>query len=674
MISIIMISLLFGPQMPSANPLNNGADNFSPEYIFEDDIIVYDVQDSEEDSLPDAVESALRLWDMKDMQVIVPYTTPNDLSDHQKEQINMALQEFNTKTCIVFKERSNETDYLHIDPVNYPLSCRSAVGKKGGKQVVRCGNCKVNDSFNYGVLIHELMHAIGFMHEQNRSDRDAIINIDFDEIENYERDEGWPNGTWAKQFIKCNYTRIGRKYGCKILNSYDKQSITHYPATLGESNPRTIITSKVPCGEEGCNFGQRVGLSNGDIADIEKLYQCSIKYQQHQVLCDAKIERKKNTWSSDYNRLLKKSEDESIENLKTKVDLLSDVTKHQSMMLEHMANQTSHLILLTKKMNKVERALYDSNQTTPVIAKSMSTTSPRSTTFSPIVNRCTIGGEAGDGTSRGSCDEGLLCQSDGSCVDTCKDGGLPGDSTSRGTCNEGYLCTASGDCAQGCRVNGNEIGDGRNQGNCEVDHICLSSGFCKHRIISVTSSCHSTYDTSQKLIYSSNYPSDYSTNENCVWKISGPPGRQLHLTFHSFKTELNADNLTVYDGPTVNSNKHKNFHGTNLPQNIFSASNSLTLQFISDGKNNFPGFELEYALKTYDNYEIIQNKRCKGDYKVFSALYVAMSKCSTYSCKIVDEGCDDLGRYKLYQQCNEEMEENVNDGSCIYRRSLPGKD
>ena len=77
MISIIMISLLFGPQMASANPLNNGADDSSPEYIFEDDIIVYDVQDSEEDSLPDAVASALRLWDMKDMQVIVPYTTPS---------------------------------------------------------------------------------------------------------------------------------------------------------------------------------------------------------------------------------------------------------------------------------------------------------------------------------------------------------------------------------------------------------------------------------------------------------------------------------------------------------------------------------------------------------------------------------------------------------------------
>ena len=157
-----VISLVFGVQIISTNPLNGVSDNISPEYIFEDDIIVYDSQDSEEDSLPDAIASALRLWDMKDMQVVVPFTTPDGLSDHQQEQINMALEEFRAKTCIMFRQRSNETDYIHIDPINYPISCRSAVGKKGGKQVVRCGNCKLNGTFHYGVLLHELMHAVGF--------------------------------------------------------------------------------------------------------------------------------------------------------------------------------------------------------------------------------------------------------------------------------------------------------------------------------------------------------------------------------------------------------------------------------------------------------------------------------------------------------------------------------
>ena len=392
---IFVLSLVFGAQVIFTSPLNDIGANISPEYIFEDDIIVYDTPDSEEDSLPDAVASALRLWDMKDMEVTVPYTVPDGLSDHQQEMINMALEEFKTKTCILFKERSNETDYVHIDPINYPISCRSAVGRKGGKQIVRSGNCKLNGTLHYGVLLHELMHTIGFVHEQNRSDRDAFIDVDFDEIEKFERDEGWPNGTWTKQFMKCNYTRIGKKYGCKILNEYDKESITHYPAVIGESNPRKIIKSKLPCGIEGCNFGQRIGLSDGDIADIEALYQCSMKYKQHQGLCSAKLEANENSFSLKYNQLLEKSGKEQFENLKNKVDLLSQNLNYQNTMLEHLTK-------LTNNVNEIKEELSKTNSNEPSVSTSRSsfTTLPHVTpSLTPIMNRCTVTGSTGDGTN-----------------------------------------------------------------------------------------------------------------------------------------------------------------------------------------------------------------------------------------------------------------------------------
>ena len=86
MIVIYVLLLFLGVPIISSNPLNGVSDEIGPEYIFEDDMIIYDAPDSEEDSLPDAVASALRLWDMKDMEVIVPYTTPLGLSDHQEEQ------------------------------------------------------------------------------------------------------------------------------------------------------------------------------------------------------------------------------------------------------------------------------------------------------------------------------------------------------------------------------------------------------------------------------------------------------------------------------------------------------------------------------------------------------------------------------------------------------------
>ena len=46
------------------------------------------------------------------------------------------------------------------------MSCRSAVGRKGGKQLVRAGNCKVDGKFHYGPLIHELMHVLGKLEYQ----------------------------------------------------------------------------------------------------------------------------------------------------------------------------------------------------------------------------------------------------------------------------------------------------------------------------------------------------------------------------------------------------------------------------------------------------------------------------------------------------------------------------
>ena len=117
-------------------------------------------------------------------------------------------------------------------------------------------------------------NVVGFAHEQGRPDRNKFITINFDAIAQFERDEGWPEGTWQNQFLMCNETRFGRKYGCKVFNRYDYSSISHYPNVLGEDIPRVIIVNKTSCGENGCQFGQRFSLSPLDVADIEKVYQC----------------------------------------------------------------------------------------------------------------------------------------------------------------------------------------------------------------------------------------------------------------------------------------------------------------------------------------------------------------------------------------------------------------
>uniref|UniRef100_A0A0P4WGL6 Metalloendopeptidase n=1 Tax=Scylla olivacea TaxID=85551 RepID=A0A0P4WGL6_SCYOL len=59
-----------------------------------------------------------------------------------------------------------------------PNRCSSAVGKVGGGQSLSLGTGCVH----VGVVIHELMHAVGFWHEQSRYDRDSFVTIRWENI------------------------------------------------------------------------------------------------------------------------------------------------------------------------------------------------------------------------------------------------------------------------------------------------------------------------------------------------------------------------------------------------------------------------------------------------------------------------------------------------------------
>ena len=68
--------------------------------MFESDIIVYDTDDDDEDSLSEAVSSPIRLWEKNGTVVNIPFTTPAELTDHQKTQIDKAIDEYASKSCI----------------------------------------------------------------------------------------------------------------------------------------------------------------------------------------------------------------------------------------------------------------------------------------------------------------------------------------------------------------------------------------------------------------------------------------------------------------------------------------------------------------------------------------------------------------------------------------------
>lgn len=70
--------------------------------------------------------------------------------------------------------------------------CWSYLGSRGGRQTV---SLQSPDCLQVGVISHEFMHALGFVHEQSRFDRDNYVTI------------MWPN-IW-----RGNFKGAGRKRG-----------------------------------------------------------------------------------------------------------------------------------------------------------------------------------------------------------------------------------------------------------------------------------------------------------------------------------------------------------------------------------------------------------------------------------------------------------------------------
>ena len=70
-----------------------------------------------------------------------------------------------------------------------------------------------------------------------------------------------------------------------------------------------------------------------------------------------------------------------------------------------------------------------------------------------LVADCTSYGQAGDGTNRGTCNEGFNCHADGICKPICTVQGSKGDGINRGSCNEGRICFRDGSC----KVPGSEL-------------------------------------------------------------------------------------------------------------------------------------------------------------------------------------------------------------------------
>lgn len=185
----------------------------------------------------------------------IPYVIAPTFSARGRELIFDAFDAYHETTCIRFEPKTAaDRDYISIE--HDGSGCWSSVGRTGrGKQVVNLQEpgCTTLP----GTSMHELMHAVGFMHEQNRDDRDGWIEVNYDNI---------------RQGLEPNFHKISGMSAQGV--AYDYGSVMHYGLSSFSKNGRPTMTALK---STNAQIGQRRQMSPLDVKKINQMYNCPRK-------------------------------------------------------------------------------------------------------------------------------------------------------------------------------------------------------------------------------------------------------------------------------------------------------------------------------------------------------------------------------------------------------------
>ncbi|MBY0313396.1 MAG: M12 family metallopeptidase [Phycisphaerales bacterium] len=102
---------------------------------------------------------------------IVPYEFDPEVTQINRDRFRIAMDELQTVANLTFVPRTTETAYIYARNSG---GNSSSIGRTGVRQNINLFNW----DFRYTV-IHEIMHALGCWHEQNRTDRDTYVTVNF---------------------------------------------------------------------------------------------------------------------------------------------------------------------------------------------------------------------------------------------------------------------------------------------------------------------------------------------------------------------------------------------------------------------------------------------------------------------------------------------------------------
>ncbi|XP_070567933.1 zinc metalloproteinase nas-28-like [Ptychodera flava] len=188
---------------------------------------------------------------------VVPYEI--DFDTPNQADIHDAMKHWMSQTCLQFYPYSAGVSAMvgHQNRIRFQnsvSSCNSYVGMVGlGAQPINIPSWCM-----FGSITHKIGHAIGFWHEQSRTDRDEYVTVHY---ENIEPDELY-------NFDKYDIDRLD-----PLGMPYNLGSIMHYSSMGFSKNGEPTITANDPTKQD--LIGQRDGLSLYDVELANAIYGCS---------------------------------------------------------------------------------------------------------------------------------------------------------------------------------------------------------------------------------------------------------------------------------------------------------------------------------------------------------------------------------------------------------------
>ncbi|KAL7384353.1 hypothetical protein ABVT39_000529 [Epinephelus coioides] len=188
-----------------------------------------------------------------DGHVYIAYKLSPEYTESETKLIKKGMENIEKGTCVRFVPRTHQRDYIDIQPKS---GCWSYLGARGGRQTV---SLQSPGCIQTGVIAHEFMHSLGFVHEQSRFDRDNYVTI------------MWPN-IWRDRL------RNFEKFKTDNLElPYDYGSIMHFGMYAYSQDGEPTIIPRNTQNSKDIKLGQASTLSHIDKMKINKLYKCGGK-------------------------------------------------------------------------------------------------------------------------------------------------------------------------------------------------------------------------------------------------------------------------------------------------------------------------------------------------------------------------------------------------------------